>query len=232
MKTGFIILIVIMIIAFGGIAAYLMTSTTATGTSSTPASASSGTPAVASNASASQFPAFSAPTINTTAWAVEGDQSTNYLDRHDMDCGTNAINSLHLVRSNPNGTFHYEYGCSSGGGITTPVSGTTPLAANTKQSMGLSNHTIDCGAGSVLTELQYKSDDANNQNHYRYMCAPTKKPLTCRNVQTALTDNGGGSIIYLDRQSLQCNPNEAMSKVRLVNGADGKTIQYNYTCCA
>ena len=175
---------------------------------------------------------FSGPTLMNTPFNDKGDATTPYLDRHDLDCGSTAMNSLQLVNNN-NGQYQYQYNCESGGSIGTPVDNATPLNdLGGGSTIYLDRHTIDCGTGNVLTRLKFDTSSGNNQIQYKYKCAPVNRQLTCRNVSTTLDSDGGGSTLYLDRHNVSCNPNEALSKVQLSRGADGSTIQYNYTCCA
>jgi len=57
--------------------------------------------------------------------------------------------------------------------------------------------------------------------------------LRCRNQSTTFDLDGGGNLIYLDRQRVFCGPDEVMSGFRLVRESaqfPGK-VRYNYTCC-
>lgn len=57
--------------------------------------------------------------------------------------------------------------------------------------------------------------------------------LRCRDQSTAFDLDGGGNLIYLDRQRVFCGPDEVMSGFHLVREADvfpGK-VRYNYKCC-
>ena len=53
----------------------------------------------------------------------------------------------------------------------------------------------------------------------------------CRAVTTAMDADGGGNAVYLDRQHLTCNADEAISQMRLVRNGAGTQYQYQYTCC-
>jgi hypothetical protein len=173
---------------------------------------------------------FGNPTANATPWNDEGYGNSAYLDRHDINCNGKALNGLHLVRKG-DGNFHYEYTCEANGDLNPSVDRETPWndygGGNT---IYMDRHALDCGTGNVLTQLRLGA--ANNQIQYKYKCAPAKKTLTCRDLSTPLNDDGGGNTIYMDRHVPACGPNEAMSKLRYARGPDGRTGQYQYTCCA
>lgn len=53
----------------------------------------------------------------------------------------------------------------------------------------------------------------------------------CRAVTTPMDADGGGNAVYLDRQHLTCNADEAISQMRLARNGAGTQYQYQYTCC-
>lgn len=53
----------------------------------------------------------------------------------------------------------------------------------------------------------------------------------CRAVTTSMDADGGGNAVYLDRQHLTCNADEAISQMRLQRNGAGTQYQYHYTCC-
>lgn len=58
---------------------------------------------------------------------------------------------------------------------------------------------------------------------------------TCRTLHTPFDEEGGGNAVYLDRQNVECGPNETMRRFRLVreSGPSGPTgkYRYDYECC-
>jgi hypothetical protein len=50
------------------------------------------------------------------------------------------------------------------------------------------------------------------QIKYKYSCAKSVAPLSCRNVKTDETDDGGGGakIEFLDRQNVMCEADEVL----------------------
>jgi hypothetical protein len=235
MKLGIIIVIVIVIfIIIIGVLAFILLQPTVDVASPAP-TATPVMPAVQAKPSAAQAKPsaastpFSGPTNQVTPWNELG-SGTAYLDRHDINCNGKALSGLQFVNKG-DGNFHYEYKCSSGGELQGPVDKSTPLNEwGGGNPIYLDRHDIDCGAESVLTQMALKTD--NGQIQYKYKCAPAKKNLTCRDVATTMNDSGGNDMRYLDRHAIKCNDNEALSKVRFVNGDGGKSLQYAYRCCA
>ena len=59
--------------------------------------------------------------------------------------------------------------------------------------------------------------------------------MKCRALSTRFDEDGGGNAVYLDRQNVECGPNETINRFRLVresgpNGPTGK-YRYDYYCC-
>ena len=59
--------------------------------------------------------------------------------------------------------------------------------------------------------------------------------MKCRALSTRFDEDGGGNAVYLDRQNVECGPNETLNRFRLVresgpNGPTGK-YRYDYYCC-
>lgn len=58
---------------------------------------------------------------------------------------------------------------------------------------------------------------------------------TCRTLHTPFDEDGNGNAVYLDRQNVECGPNETMKRFRLVRewGPSGPTgkYRYDYECC-
>lgn len=58
---------------------------------------------------------------------------------------------------------------------------------------------------------------------------------TCRTLHTPWDADGNGNAVYLDRQNVECGPNESIKRLRLVRewGSSGHTgkYRYDYECC-
>lgn len=59
--------------------------------------------------------------------------------------------------------------------------------------------------------------------------------VKCRVLSTPFDEDGGGNAVYLDRQNVECGPNETINRFRLVreSGPKGLTgkYRYDYYCC-
>jgi hypothetical protein len=172
---------------------------------------------------------FSAGTLRDTGWNDDGGGNAIYLDRHNIDCGTNGINNLFLTRNGS--TYRYNYKCSSGGRLTTSVdkdSGWNDDGGG--NAIYLDRHNIACdsnGLNHVLSKLQL----VRSGGSYRYnmKCSPSLNNLNCVQKNTGWNDDGGGNAIYLDRHNITCESDEVISQLQLVRS--GGSYRYNYKCC-
>ena len=166
-----------------------------------------------------------------TPFNEDGGGHSAYLDRHGPDCGNEAINQFQLERSSVGPQYQYRYTCSTGG-FNTPISRNSTNAAENGgrgNTVYLDKQNVNCGPGHVLTYFQY-ANLPGNKSKYDFSCAPTTKPLKCRQASTPLNADGGGNAVYLNRHNVKCNTDEALSQFNLSNDGKGK-YQYNYTCC-
>lgn len=183
-------------------------------------------------APAPSYSPFTAGSQTATAGNEWANGNIIYLERHNADCGSKPINQLRLNRPADN-QIQWQYTCANGGELGTPVNKSTPAnESGNGNTIYLERHDADCGTNNVLTKLRLNIP-ADNQMQWQYACAPNKqsKELTCRDVTTISNDNGGGNSIYLDRHNIKCEPNEALSRVRL-NITDDKNYQFQYRCCS
>ena len=156
-------------------------------------------------------------------------------------------------------TFSYNYTCASQGPSAAPTPSTfsiqTPMIpfelANTPNTDGFMGSTLQlpginfkCSDDSVLGSYRIECDHSPvQQNIWRgaYSCVPSANPLACRQVVTDLADIGSGgdvnpgglgSMNYLDRHNIACEPDEALQQVQLISQYPvNNTINYQYTCC-
>jgi hypothetical protein len=171
---------------------------------------------------------FVADATKQTAPDANGNGNVIFLDRHNIDCVNKPMNGLQLVNE-PDSKIRYNYKCSSGNISGQPFIKTTEW--NTRDNViHLDRHAIDCGSGAVLSQLKLENS-ADNKMRYSYTCIPTTNSLTCREVSTALNDDGEGNSIFLDRHNVTCNNDEVLQKLKLVTDPVQKKYQYKYTCC-
>jgi hypothetical protein len=123
-------------------------------------------------------------------------------------------------------------GCSAEGTVY-PTTGTkkwynqSPNGTNVVYCDNGANAWPNCGAGNVgvikadMAAWASMMDDGHVKG-----CRGTK----CRAVTTPFNDEGGGNAVYLDRHTMSCRADEAISQIHLVRSGKG-TYQYQYTCC-
>lgn len=182
---------------------------------------------------APKYVPFVAGTATSTPWNDVADGMAIYLDRHNMDCGPKALNQI-LYKRNPAdlSQFGMQYTCGEGGALDTPIPKNTPWDEDGNgNTIYLDRHDAVCPENSVMTKLQL-ARSGNNTWQWQYACAPSKQDLTCRPETTPMDDEGHGHSIYLDRHNIKCNPNEALSRVRLARDPAGGKYQFEYTCCS
>ena len=160
-----------------------------------------------------------------------GNNQLIYLDRHNVNCGTKAINQFQYQRDGTS-NFHYNFTCSDGGnlGPSAPTAGSTPSGPyyGDQLYMYLDRHNISCPVNNVLSQFQFTRPDANSMK-YNYSCKPSDKPLTCREVITPPDDYGIGPM-HLEKHNVSCEADEAMSQFQFIRPSPDK-IQYKYKCC-
>ena len=171
---------------------------------------------------------FSSPTAKSTALNDNGGGNLFWIDRHSIECN-DGINQLQL--NNNGGKMKYDYKCVSASapdrGAVSEVKGNWANMEN-GNAVTLDRITVGCGVDSVLNKVKFVNIDGVN-GRYDYNCLKMNKALTCREASTANSDVGGGNAIYLDRQNITCNSDEALSSMKLVFSGD--KYNYKYTCC-
>lgn len=173
------------------------------------------------------IPPFKKGDAMTTPPDNDGDGGGNftYLDRHNIDCASYAINQFVLTRPIAN-KMAYSYTCASGGELGDSSDKFTSAKTGHNR---LDTHIVDCGKNSVLSNFRVTRPDENNIR-YDYKCRQSKKPLKCRNLETTADSDGDRNLLYLDRHNVKCNDDEALSRFKL-NRKMGKKMSYEYTCC-
>lgn len=98
----------------------------------------------------------------------------------------------------------------------------------------LDRQRLNCGgSGNVLNMFKLERSGSDpNQIRYKYKCCKhTGSSCSIRKVNNRFTVDGGGEVIYLDRQRVACNSNGLVNDFKLSrNGAHNK-YRYEYYCC-
>ena len=165
----------------------------------------------------------------STPWNDEGGGNVIFLDRHNVSCPSGPLNRLKLSRKGDN-NFRYDYGCASSG-ITGDAINKNTDWNNEVNTMSLKDHDIDCGESGVISQLRLVRD-GKGKFRYDYKCLPSNSKLTLRTDNTPFNSDGGGNSIFLDRHNIQCKPNEALNKLKLVTDNKEGKYKYDYTCAS
>jgi hypothetical protein len=162
----------------------------------------------------------------------EESSNTLFLDKQNINCDKNSVlNGFHLNRTY-NNKWYYDLDCINGGDLdynNSQLKNTISNDDGAGNSMYLDRHYVDCGNNSVIKQFKL-SRDGIDKYRYDYTCIPSNNPLSCREIQTGVTDGGSGNAINLDRQNIKCDQDEALNKFVLQNDGEGG-IFYKYTCC-
>ncbi|MCS6229492.1 hypothetical protein G3488_01140 [Shewanella baltica] len=155
----------------------------------------------------------------------DGQGNFLFLDRHHVDCGVNAMSSLHLFR--PSLTeIAYEYQCTEMGNDNSTNVFTTDNDDGGGNVIYLDRHTINC-ENKGLQYLHLERPTASTAR-YNYRCGNQ----TLSNVTdyfTAADDDGAGNAVFLDRHNVSCPNNKVLSYLRLERPTSN-TIRYHYKC--
>eukprot|EP00795_Rhopilema_esculentum_P001077 gene1077-biopygen9831 len=99
----------------------------------------------------------------------------------------------------------------------------------------LDRHGADCGNSGFINDIRVERNSAHNKVRYNYYCCNLPSPWasrsTCYTSYTDFTDDGGGRVYYLDRQTVSCNSGYALSYIRLQRNSSDNKVRYQYRCC-
>ncbi len=172
---------------------------------------------------------FTPDSYKTTGLNENGNGNSAFLDRHNIDCGDKGLNRMQL--RNKGNKMSYDYTCLYGGNLGQSQIKSTQLDNGSNgNTIFLDRHNIDCGNNAVLSQLKLNIVGVDQKYKYDYTCKAGTN-LKCRQLNTEYDSDGGGNSSFLDRHNIQCNPNEALSRLQLVRDATDK-YRYDYTCCS
>jgi len=155
-----------------------------------------------------------------------GGGNTIYLDRHKIDCETDALRSFHLYRPRGN-QIAYEYTCQKDWDAQGRISKNTGMNKESWRSVYLDRHNVDCGKHPIR-DFRLRRD-GKGKFRYDYGCTDKKHSGKCKKTSTKWNSEGNHKNIYLDRHHPNCG-SKVMSRFRLVRNGKGK-FRYDYTCC-
>ena len=163
---------------------------------------------------------------------LDGGGKVYYMDRHNINCGSDALNGFGLIRQ-PGGRTQYNYLCLKPGNLTkhdkrTGSNWQGHNNGNVNSALYLDRHTVDC-SDKPITQFRLHRD-GTKKVYYKYKCGNVStQNNACRNTSTPWNQESD-NVHYLDRHYAKCNPDEYMTKFRL--GRDGKgKFRYEFRCC-
>jgi len=163
---------------------------------------------------------------------LDGGGAVYYLDRHNVDCGSDALNQFGLIRQ-PSGKTQYNFACLNPLNLQTKGSYTSPQYKGGRRgkrssALYLDRHDVNCG-DKPITQFGLKRS-GSRKIQYKYNCGiVASSDVTCRNTSTPWNTESS-SVHYLDRHNAKCNSDEYISRFKLNRDGKGK-FRYDYKCC-
>ena len=179
-----------------------------------------------------QINIFTGPDIYYSAKSRDGKLS--FLDRQKLDCDDEVMNGFQMTTTNSTraGTISFKYGCINEGSNKAVMKvqnlQTSPTSPN-KGIDGLGSQKVQCPLNSVLTRWAGKTEAGKFRVDYTCK-AYNLAQFLCKDRVTEYADIGPPTtLMYLDRQKVQCGGDEAL------RGWEGQVanskIRIHYTCC-
>ena len=162
----------------------------------------------------------------------DGGGKVYFMDRHNIECGSDALNGFGLIRQ-PGGRTQYNYLCLKPGNLKTHDKRTGSdwqghNNGNVNSALYLDRHTINCN-NKPITQFRLHRD-GDKKVYYKYKCGNVStQNNACRETSTPWNQESD-SVHYLDRHYAKCNPDEYMTKFGLVRDGKGN-FRYNFRCC-
>ena len=162
-----------------------------------------------------------------TQFDDEGGGNVFYLDRHQLKCGESQAISQFRLERNGGGKYRYAYTCCSTQLPCSQVNLVQNAFTEASDSFFLDRQNIDCLQSYING---FKVDRSGNYLRYAYPCCYVNEDKECYDAQTALSYNGKGNTIYLDRQEVSCKKFHTLTRFKLERQALDNVF-YSYQCC-
>lgn len=159
-----------------------------------------------------------------------GGGNSIYLDRHNMDCGNDAIRQFRLYRPAGN-RIAYNYSCLEGTNSSRYNTTTRRRHWYRGDTTRLKYHRVDCGNRNIHRIRLYRP--STKTTAYSYSCGRRGVATnTCRNHYTPW-NKANRRNIYLDRHNVSCPGNTALTRFQLERGRFKRygQMRYAYRCC-
>jgi hypothetical protein len=169
---------------------------------------------------------------------IDGATNCHYLDQDFLTCPNDkkSLTGIHLINSNENNNYHYEYTCCD-----------YNQRIDSQNCMLLYNEETDDGGGNctfldrqviqcpektqALSSVHLENTSADNAFQYSYTCCPVRiatNKCNTRNTMYTPDDDFG----YLDRIPFSCKDYEYLNSYQTKRSEDGTQVRYEYTCCS
>ena len=171
-----------------------------------------------------------------TPWNVHGGGNAIFLDRHRLNCGSRSdvLRSFKLETSG--NKIRYKYTCCKLPKATCSLRKVQNYytVEGRGNSIYLDRQHVSCGARGLLNEFLLKRMHRGMDKYtYQYYCCDfnSQSSLHCYNDATLFTNDGGGHMIYLDRQLVRCSSGYFLQSFRLNRNVDHDRLRYIIRCC-
>jgi len=171
-----------------------------------------------------------------TPWNADGGGNTVYLDRHRLNCGASSdvLRSFKLERSG--NKIRYKYTCCNLPKATCSLRKVQNYytVEGGGNSVYLDRQYVSCGARGLLNEFWLlRRGRRHGKYRYQYYCCDlsSQSSLHCYDDATLFTNDGGGNMVYLDRQTVRCGSGYFLQSFRLNRNVDHDRVRYLIRCC-
>lgn len=96
-------------------------------------------------------------------------------------------------------------------------------------SVYLDRHDAKCGFGEAISSFRINRNGGHNKYQIVYKCCKTPVTYTPQKKETKNTDDGSGSMVFLDRQNIQCGKNYLI-QFKMSRKSGGGQYRFSYTC--
>merc|ERR1711991_347492 len=152
-----------------------------------------------------------------------------FLDRHDLNCGSDVIHQFHMRNSGWNSVW-YQYNCMK---VAPSVKLVDRYSANNgfnedHNLIYYDRQKMYCDSGYLLT--RFYGQNNNNNFGYAFECSKFDvEDLQCQDYYTNYNEATDKEIIFLDRHDVRCP--EDMGMQGFEGGSSNGQLRYVYKCC-
>uniref|UniRef100_A0A7M5V0H6 Uncharacterized protein n=1 Tax=Clytia hemisphaerica TaxID=252671 RepID=A0A7M5V0H6_9CNID len=93
----------------------------------------------------------------------------------------------------------------------------------------LDRHDVNCADGEAIAGFKLQRKSGGGKYQIKYKCCKTPVAGTSKQISNPFTDDGGGGMVYLDRQNIDCK-NSYLNQFKLNRKPGGGKYRFMYTC--